>query len=492
VPADAEQAFFLNLKPEGEAGRHWQQIRERIEAHAMGEEVLSGMLGEFKTEQLGLGDYASGPAVSGYRNGVNYTILPVDDGPAARDALHDPALSVSWEQVESGGEMLYFGQRKEPPRGGEWLAWTIHDDLLYITSRWSAIGRDEGPLTELQALLGLAEEDSLAELPSWRMLRRRLPHNPMGLIFFNVAEQARSRPPAPSDTSLSAALGQQTEAFAAAAVPEEGGMRVDVVGAFDLTPDAPSEFQALLTQPAVDPAAWTSLPAGTAIALIAHDASVVWPWLNDFFRPRSLAPIREATGLDVEVDLASADGPLAGEFALGITPPLPDQPISQRLTAAQLLILTEDASEAQMAGLQDAMETRGAIFGPGEAGGVPLQTQVGTGLAGYAISYGFDDGALLFGSSPNIIGQGIAAQREGSGLVQSETFRAMEELLLDDPSFVIHVDGEPLLSLVQANMTEEQFQRDEIWHIFQIFDAIGLGFELERDRLDGIIYFFVE
>lgn len=88
-----------------------------------------------------------------------------------------------------------------------------------------------------------------------------------------------------------------------------------------------------------------------------------------------------------------------------------------------------------MASVQAAMEARGAVFGPGQVRGLPLQTQVGTRLTGYAISYGFDDDTLLPGFSPEVIGQGVVAGREAKGLVAEPTFRAVMAALPEDPSF---------------------------------------------------------
>jgi hypothetical protein len=249
--------------------------------------------------------------------------------------------------------------------------------------------------------------------------------------------------------------------------------------------------------PAVNPAAWTSLPSDTAFALVSHNTSVVWPWLKEmFFSPASntanwLAEMPDVVGLDLEADLLSAEGPLTGDFALAITPPLPNQPIIQDLPAGQLLILGEGASEAQMSDVRATMESRGAIFGPGTVKGVGIQTQAGTELSGYAISYGFDDDLLLFGSSPGVIGQGVAARREGGGLVASETFRSFLEILPDDPTLVAYFNSEPMIRLNQSNMTEEQYQRNDTHRIYEMFEAIGLGLRFAPDRIDGVAYFFV-
>ena len=144
-----------------------------------------------------------------------------------------------------------------------------------------------------------------------------------------------------------------------------------------------------------------------------------------------------------------------------------------------------------MATVRAAMEGRGAVFGPREVQGVALQTQAGTEPTGYAISYGFDDDTLLFGSSPDVIGQGVAARREGRGLVTTPTFRAVRAALPDDPSFVVYLNNEVLTSLLQANTTEEQYQKSPEYLLLEPFEAIGLGLRLAPDRLDGVLYFTV-
>lgn len=491
VPAQSEQALFLDLRPEGEVGRHWERIRGQLEANPTGEEGLRALLEEFQAEKYGLEEWLAGPAFSGYEDGIRYAIVQVGDEAAVQDALLQQFEDETWEQQEFEGKTLYYGKTRDSWRFREQLAWTVHEGLLFLATSAVYAGQAPETLTHLQALLSQAEEDSLAALPSWQTLRRRLPENPMGLVFFNVAEQARRRPPSPTDTSLGAALGQQVEAMAAAAMPEADGMRVEIAGLIAREPDALPELQALLRSPDVDPGAWTQLPSNTAIALVGHDASVVWPWLKEIFGIGSLGLLRDTLGLDLEADLAREDGPLAGEFALAITPPLPNQPISQGLPAGQLLFLTEDASKAQAAEVQASMEGRGAIFGPGEAEGVTLQTQVGTALTGYALAYGFDGDTLLLGTSPGIISQAVAEQRRGQGLVETETFQTIMGSAPGDSSFFAYLNSRPLISLQRVNMTEEEVQNSPEWRILEVFDAIGLGLRFELDRIDGAVYFFL-
>jgi hypothetical protein len=138
------------------------------------------------------------------------------------------------------------------------------------------------------------------------------------------------------------------------------------------------------------------------------------------------------------------------------------------------------------------MESRGAVFGPREAEGVPLQTQVGTELTGYAISYGFDDDTFLFGSSPGVIGQAVAASREHSGLVTTAAFRAARRVLPDAPAFVVYLNCGAMIRLAQANMTDEQYQMSLEYRLLESFEAIVLGLQLPTNgQMDGVIYFFV-
>jgi hypothetical protein len=498
TPADGEVAFFLDLEPEGEAGRHWERIRQHLEAHPTGQQGLQGLFSEFSFEEYGLDDSIIGPTISGYgfASSAQYLITQISDGneDTVRDALYQHLWNdATWTQEEYEGQTLYHGRNKHSYEQRESVAWAVYDGLLFLCHNYV---ESEQSLTQLKELVGLSQKDSLADLPAWQTLHSRLPEAQMGLVFYNLAAQARNQPAAPDSDPLGTAFSQQLEALAVAAVPEKDGMRIEIVGTVALQADPP-EFRALFNLPAADPAAWTGLPSSTAFALISHDTSVIWPWLKEmFFSPGSntanwLTKMPDVVGLDLEADLLSAEGPLTGDFALAITPPLPDQPIVQDLPAGQLLILGKDASEAQMSNVRATMEGRGAIFGPGTVEGVGIQTQAGTELSGYAISYGFDDDLLFFGSSPNIIGQGVAARREGGGPGASETFQSFLEILPDDPTLVVHFNSEPMVSLNQVNMTEEQYQRDDTHRIYEMFEAIGLGLRFAPDGIDGVAYFFV-
>ena len=491
VPDDANMVFFLDLKPTGEMGRHWERIRRRMEANPAGQEALNALFGEFRIEEYGLAPVITGPAVS-VQGGIARTVVAqVTDEQGVTDLLLEHFIDVSWEQEEYERHTLYHGRNLDSWQGRERIAWTVHEGFLFLSYSYDRVV-DQAALTQLRGLLGLDHADSLVALPAWRELRDRLPQTPMGLMFFNVAAQTRSSPPAPGDQSLGAALNRQVVATALAAVPEEEGMRVEIAAAVDLQERAPAELRALFDLPTADPAAWTHLPADTAFTLVGYDMSVLWPFLEDMFNLDSLALVREAVGLDMEADLASAEGPLTGDFALALTPPLPNQPISQGVPAGQLLILARGTSESQAAHVQAAMEGRGAIFGPEEVAGVPLQTQIGTRSTGYAISYGFDGDTYLFGSSPAVIGRAVAARREGEGMVTTDPFRATGAALPGDPSLFIYFNPGTLTSLAQANMTAERYQNNLEYVLFEAFDGIALGLRLPRDgQMGGVIYFYV-
>ena len=487
VPAGATEATFVDFKPTGEMGRHWAHIRQHLEANPTGQQVLGGVSALYKVGEYDLSEFALGPAVNWYCQRETGNIFQVNDEVAVEEALREHFDGPTWEQTEYRGLTLHHGRTRT---SRDWLAWTVRDGLLFLSSDYD--GSAEDVLTQLQDIVGLPESESLAALPAWQTLRARMPETSMGLLFNNVAEQSRGYPPASDTTSASTALGQQIEAMSFAAVPEEQGMRVEIDSLAALQPDAPPEIRALFDLPAVDPAAWPHLPADTAIAFVTHDAPVVWPLLSEIFGLAKPVPqLRDAVGLDLEADLAGADGPLTGDFAVAITPPLPDQPIVQGLPAGQLLILTRDATEAQMAGVQAAMEARGATFGPGEAAGVALHVQAGTAPSGYAIAYGSDEDTLLFGSSPAIIGRGVAARREGRGLVTDHAFQATLATLPEDSSFVLYLNVRPWVNLLQANMTQEQYQNRPEYVGLETFEAIGLGLRFVPDRVDGCIYFFL-
>jgi hypothetical protein len=143
-----------------------------------------------------------------------------------------------------------------------------------------------------------------------------------------------------------------------------------------------------------------------------------------------------------------------------------------------------------MDGLRAAMESRGAIFGAQEVEGMTLQTQMGTRPSGYAISYGFDADTLLLGSSPDVIGQGLIAGREGIGLTSDPAFRAVMTTLPDDSSFVLYLNGGSLVELIDANTPPDERQGAE-YQLLSLFEAIGVGLQLDQDRVDATIFFFI-
>jgi hypothetical protein len=481
VPADGQQAFFLNLQPGGEMGQHWNHFRRQLEANSMTQQALSGMLGEFRVTEYGLDDFLSGPMVNGYRGGGSYVLAQVRDQEGLADALQARFQGSTWQQESFEGLTLYYGRNPELARQSERLAWTIDAGTLYLVT-----GYNFDPLPGLKDLVQLAPADSLAAQPAWQALRDRLPPAPLGLIYLPVPAPAIAASPAEM-------LEQRLTAIALAALPEPAGMRVEVAGLLDPAGPAPAELAALFDLPAVDPADWTALPAGTAIALMGHDASTVWPWLRDILSMdvNALVPLGDLVGLDLEADLLGTAGPLTGDFALAIGPPLPDQPIVQDLPATQLLFLAPDADLGGLDNLRAAMEGRGGTFAPGEVEGIPVYSQVGTAASGYALSYGFDGDLLLLGSSPEAIGQALAARRSGQGLVESDAFQTVRQALPARSILSLYVDGPGLGALTQANMTEQERENAGLSAFPDVFQAIGLGLEIEPERLDGVIYFLV-
>ena len=170
---------------------------------------------------------------------------------------------------------------------------------------------------------------------------------------------------------------------------------------------------------------------------------------------------------------------------------MPDQPVGQGLLAAQLLIVGRGATQTQAALVQAAMESRGAIFGPGEVEGVAVHTQAGTGLSGYAITYGFDGDTLLFGSSPDAIGQAVVARHAQRGLDLTENFQALQAALPADSSLIIYLNDEPLTRLFKTNMTEEAYQRNAEYALLETFESVGIGLRFTPERMDGVVFFFI-
>jgi hypothetical protein len=485
VPGDVPQITFLDLRPSGEMGENWAQLRAKLEAVPAAKSTLDSLLNGFALQDFGLDPFVAGPAANFYVNSTSYLLVQVNDLSAARDAvlLRDPQ-NLEWERENYKGRTLYHSSGRWVYGRREWLALTADDDLIVLV-----VDYNSDPIDELKALVDLPAEDSLASSSSWGTLRERLPQAPMGLAFFKVDDASQGSSAPAADASLGTALGQQIEALALAAIPEKNGMRIEIAGSGALRQDAPPEIRGLLTSPAIDAGSWTGLPSDTAIALVAHDTSIFWPVVKDIFNVRSLDLVRDALGLDLEADLFTAGGVLSGDFALGITPPLADQPISQGLTAGQLLFLGRDAMQAQMDGVQAVMESRGATFSSQQIEGVEVQTQLGTEPTGYAIAFGFDDRTFLLGTSPGIVGHSVVARRDGSGLVNSAAFQAVLGALPPDPNFVLYLNRTALTDLARANMSQEEYERNQELMALEPFEAISLGLRLRPEGLDGTIYF---
>jgi hypothetical protein len=488
VPNDVEQAFFLNLKPSGQAGSYWQRIYGRLAANPQARPAVDSLFDQFRAHDFGLDPFIVGPAVNGYFSHGQYIILQVNSQSGARDAvLLQDLQNQGREREEYQGKTLYHGTYRYTYGQREYRALATFKGLLVL-----ALSYDQDPIDDLKAVVDLPEEESLASLPSWKSLRARLPETPMGLIYLHPPEQIEQPSQPGSDVSMADVLGRQIEALALAAVPEPGGMRVEMAADLATQSALPPQILNLLNLPGVDPASWTGLPADTALALSSRDAATVWPVLRDMFGGLSLDQVVDVIGLDLEADLFAADGPLSGDFALAITPPLPDQPISQGIAAAQFLILARDASPAQMAAVQAAMEGRGATFSSqtveGVGRGIELQTQVGTALAGYAVSFGFDGDVLLLGSSPGIIDRSVSARRDGTGLVADPAFRAVLNTMPKEPAFFVYLNRPSLTEMLKANMTEDQYNQSQE---YEAFEAISLGLTLSMDRIDGTLYFYM-
>jgi len=489
VPADAEQPIFLDLKPAGEAGRHWERIRQRLESNPSGKLGLDALEGQFRVGQYGLGEALAGPVVSWDDVRASHIIAQVADEGAAAGAMLRHFATVEWEHEILDDTTLYHGRDLGSWQGRTYLAWAVQDGFLFLAYQY-----DRDALAVLREQLGVEPDGSLASLPVWQRLRDRLPPSPMALAFMNISFSFLNsdRANTSGSESLGEALNRHIVAHAFAVVPEEQGIRVEIASEVALPADAPADLRALFNQPAVDPAAWTGLPSSAAFTLVGHDGPLLWPLLRDMFDLGALEQLAGPAGLDLGADLFGAGGPLAGDFAIALTPPLPDQPISQGVPAGQLLVLAQGTSEAQVADLQAAMEGRGAVFGPREVEGVPLQTQLGTEASGYAVSFGFDGDAFLFGSSPEAVGQAVAARR-GQGLVTTDAFQTLQAALPDEITSFVTINCGQWTRLVQANMIEEQYQNSEAFVFLEAFDAIGIGLRFPPDgKIKGVAYFLMQ
>ena len=503
LPADLENAFFFDFKPDDQTRQHWATIRDRLQQNPVTRQPLEDLLARFRVEAYQLDSIIEGPAAAAQWGDTTVVLLPVLDEAAAWESMvRNLGDEQSWDQETVQGKLIYHGMFWEKGRA-TFLAWTMDEDLLYLAYR--PIGRSVGRLSDL---LGLARGATLDSVDSWELLRQRLPNAPLAIAFFPVAElvsrptpvAVEGYPPAPGDQPPSAVLERHLEALALAFTPEGTGLRMDIQGV--LGPDAGTEpvLQALFTLPAVETAGWDHLPANTALALLSHDAPVIWPWFSGVLGlDLDHDPFSAVLALDLEADLLSAEGPLQNGFALAVRPPWPDQPVIQGLPALHALLVSKDVAQAQVEKLAVAMEGRGAVLGTTDLVGMELRTQVGTQLSGYTLSFGLDGDTLFMASSPEVIRQAIDDRREGSSLVSTGPFQAIVSRLPGDPFLLAYVDSQRLIELAQANTDGGQDGANEMVQFLDLFDAMGVGLRLQSEQgdagpgwVEGVCYFLIE
>jgi len=396
----------------------------------------------------------------------------------------------AWEQVEFEGRTIYHSQFGIEGGQSIYAAWTTAEGLFFLAYEYVESAGYGGLLVgRLKDLLQVTEEESVAALAAWEDLQDRLPEEMVGLSFIPLALQSELPP---NDTASPAeALTESVEAGALALVPQEDALRVEIHGPFHPQAGSVAVLQAMFDMPAIDEAAWSYLPLGTAIALAGHDAGTLLPWLEGLFGLEldSFQEAAEPLGLDLEADMLAEGGLLEGALALAVLPPLADQPISEGIPALQLFLAAPDASRAQAEALQQTMEGRGAIFGTQEVEGVEVQAQVGTAASGYALAYAYEDGVLYLGSSLEAVGQGISSGRGDGGLSQTDAFQVVSAALPDKPTVAGYVQSGPLAELMQANMTAEEYADPlSVFGLFRLFDSIGLGLRFGPERLYGVLY----
>jgi hypothetical protein len=486
VGTGATEPFFLNFKPGGDTARNWEQFRHRLEDTTMGQDLMQNLLGQFKVEILNLEDVIDGPAVSAYWQGITYVILEVTDEAAAREAMIANLGDASaWQQTDFEGRTIYHGQFREGNGSSTYLAWTTAGGLLFMTHRTvDSAGYGAMVVSPLKDLLQVTEEESVAALPAWQKLEDRLPRSTVGVSFIWFGPENQS-PPGDAASPFEA-LTRSLQGAALALVPEEDGLRINIDGIFDPEAGSVSQLQALFDMPPIDADVWGGLPQGTAIALAGYDAPALLPWLQEMFGLQLDAFQQAATplGLDIEDDLLGEDGPLTGALAVGFSPPLPDQPTLDLLPALQILVVLPDAGLAEGEALQQAMEARGAVFGPQEVEGVEVQAQVGTAASGYAIAYADHDGVLYLGTSPQVVGQGITAAE----LEEDAAFRAVRAALPNEPTTAAYVQTAALAELLKANTTAGQYTEQPEYRLLELFESIGLGLRFEPERIYGVLY----
>jgi hypothetical protein len=239
----------------------------------------------------------------------------------------------------------------------------------------------------------------------------------------------------------------------------------------------------------VDAAAWTALPADTALALVSHDAATVWPWVRTLFTGQDIVDTFGAGSVDA---LVAPGGPLSGAFAAAILPPLPAQPVFSGVPALQFLATSPDTARLQAEALEQALHSRGGVFAGDSVEGVPIRRQVGLEISGYAPAYGFDDGTFYLGSSPAAIGKGLVARREDNGLVAQPAYNVFRDALPEEAFYAAYLNGDSFLELLQANTPDAQSVGEPTAAMLSAFDGIGFGLALTPERLDGVLYLVIQ
>jgi hypothetical protein len=474
IPADAANVLFFDFKPEGQTGQHWTAIRNHLEQNPATQTELHDLLAPFQVEALGLETIVEGPAACAQWGDATVVLFPVVDQARAWDVMiRNLQDANTWGQETVQGKLVYHGQFWQTGRITD-LAWTMDDGLMFLIHR--SIGQS---VNRLRDLLKLAPGASLASLDSWQILRQRLPESPLAVWFGPAGRQS----------------------VALAATPYETGLRLDIQ--WLLGPDVGSmpELQALLALPPVDATAWHSLPANTALAILGHDAYVLWPWFNTVLGlelgPGN--PFDAAGSLDLETDLLGEAAPLRGAFALAVTPPLPDQPVFQRSAALQVLLVGKDVEQSQVERLATVMEERGGALEAGEVGGIKVYTQPGNQPGGYAVTFGLQSGTMYVGTSPEIVGQSVLAGRDGSGLAATGAYQFVSSQMPKEPLAVAYLNSQPVLQLLQANAAGEESDLGIVGQFLAAFEGVGVGLRLdpaqasdgEPARLVGVVYFLV-
>jgi hypothetical protein len=182
-------------------------------------------------------------------------------------------------------------------------------------------------------------------------------------------------------------------------------------------------------------------------------------------------------------------GPLGGGFSVALMPPLAEQPLHGQLPALQLLITSPDTTPAQADALGAAMEARSAILEEDVVEGIAIRRQVGTEVSGYAVSYGFDGDVFYLGSSPEAIGKGLAAGRDGGRLLDEAAYQVLLDRMPVDAFFTGYVHGKRLVDLIEANVPADAENVDNaLFEAAAVFDGIGLSMSISPERVNGVLY----